>query len=56
VGDLVAVTVPQLLSAAPGSPCVPAIAGTPNPAYVTASLGTVAAGQIISGRPNVKAG
>jgi hypothetical protein len=51
VGDLVAVTVPQLLSTAPGNPTVPV-----PPTAVTATGGTVAAGQIISGRPNVKAG
>jgi hypothetical protein len=50
VGDLVAVTVPQLLSAAPGSPCVPV-----PPTAVTPTGGYVAAGQIISGRNSVKA-
>ena len=51
VGDLVAVTVPQLLSAAPGAPCVPV-----PPTAVTPTGGYVAAGQIISGAATVKAG
>lgn len=50
VGDLVAVTVPQLLSTTPGNPVVPV-----PPTAVTATGGYVAAGQIISGRPAVKA-
>jgi hypothetical protein len=50
VGDLVAVTVPQLLSAAPGSPCVPV-----PPTAVTPTGGYVAAGQIISGKSGAKA-
>lgn len=51
VGDLVAVSVPQLISAAPGSPCVPV-----PPTAITPTGGYTAAGQIISGRSSVKAG
>ena len=50
VGDLVAVTVPQLICAAPGSPAVPV-----PPTAVTATGGYVAAGQIISGSAVAKA-
>jgi hypothetical protein len=51
VGDLVAVTVPQLKDSVTNVPIAPVV-----PTLITATLGYVAAGQIISGRPNVKAG
>ena len=51
VGDLVSVTIPPLLSSAPGSPCIPV-----PPTAITPTGGTVGAGQIISGSPKVKAG
>lgn len=50
VGDLVAVTVPTLLSSAPGSPVVPV-----PPTAITPTGGYVAAGQIISGQNKAKA-
>ena len=49
VGDLVAVSIPLLLSAAPGSPCVPV------PATAITSTGYAGSGKIISGSPIVKA-